>query len=356
MDSLVLRPPAFPQLRQGAPAYNGRELVQVVVAGQITNPLVRASPYRVGRDGVLHVVPGTGGIVLSHRIGDRAVGLAGDHIEPGVTLRNNDRESIGGKGDATRALLLNACIGNRAFVVSGPATGAEGTVSGKHGGINHVLVDFPPVVLRKLRIGDRVQIHAVGQGLRLRDLPGVTAINLAPRLLRRWGIRRHGRHLHVPCTHIVPAALMGSGLGKPHSVLGDTDIQLSDPRMRSLNRLGHLRFGDFVAICPLDYRYGASYRGGALTIGVVIHSDSFVAGHGPGVTPLLVADDGSLRPVFRPDANLAVALGLRAQIAKLPSPGARELELAWNVGGPCAPVLSGPRPRRPPRVRAWLPA
>src|SRR5438045_6513135 len=116
MESLVRRPPGFPQLRQGAIAYNPRELVQVVVAGQVTNPLVRASPYRVGRDGVLHVVPGTGGIVLSHRVGDRAVGLAGDHIEPGVTLRTNDRASIGGRADATRALLLTACIGNPAFV------------------------------------------------------------------------------------------------------------------------------------------------------------------------------------------------------------------------------------------------
>lgn len=351
MDSLALGPAIRPQLRQGTPPYNARELVEVVVAGQVTNPLVRASPYRVGRDGVLHVVPGTGGIVLSHRVGDRAVGLAGDHIEPGASLRNNDRESMGGKGDATRALLLNACIGNRAFVVSGPASGAKGTVTGKHGGINHLLVDFPKPDLRKLRIGDRVQIHAIGQGLRLEGFPGVHVLNLAPRLLRAWGLRRHGPHLHVPCTHVVPASLMGSGLGKPHSVLGDTDIQLSDPHLRRLYRLDRLRFGDFVAICPLDYRFGASYRGGAVTIGIVIHSDSYVAGHGPGVTPLLVADDGSLRPMFRADANLASVLELRPDLAALPAPDARELATIWNAARSCAAT-----PRRRVAAQAGRPA
>jgi Domain of unknown function (DUF4438) len=356
MDSLVLRPPAVPQRRQGAPRFNSTELVAVVVAGQISNPLVRGTPYRVGRDGILHVVPGTGGIVLNRRVGDRAVGLAGDHIEPGVALHNNDHEIVGGKGAPNRGLLLNACIGNRAYVVSGPATGAVGTVTGKHGGIDHVLVDFPPEVLRKLRIGDRVQIHAIGQGLRLTDFPGISALNLSPRLLLRWGVRRHGPHLHVPCTHLVPAALMGSGLGKPHSVLGDTDIQLSDPRARRLYRLSHLRLGDLVAICPLDYRFGASYRGGSLTIGVVIHSDSFVAGHGPGVTPLLVANDGSLRPVFHPRANLATLLGVRSQLAPLPPPDRRERLTAWRLPRPCAVLLPPRRVPAPAKPRAWLPA
>jgi hypothetical protein len=356
--ALVLSPMGPAQRRQGGPRYNKSELVAVVVAGQVTNPLVRGTPYRVGRDGVLHVVPGTGGIVLNRRIGDRAVGLAGDHIEPGVTLRNNDRESVGTKESPNRGLLLNACVGNKAYVTTGPATGAVGTVTGKHGGINHVIVDFPPQVLRKLRIGDRVQIHAIGQGVRLPDFPGVTAMNLAPRLLWRWGLRAHGRHLHVPCTHIVPSGLMGSGLGKSESVLGDTDIQLSDSRSRAAYRLGHLRLGDLVAVCPLDYRFGASHRQGAMTIGVVIHSDSFVAGHGPGVTPLLVSLDGSLRPVFHPDANLARALGLRPKIAPLPPPSSRERALVWNAARPCA-LLSPSVKRRslPANVPSdrWLP-
>ncbi len=334
MNGIALRPPEMPQRRQDVPRWNAGALVEVVVAGQVTNPLLRGSPYRIGRDGMLRVVPGTGGIVLNRRVGDPAVGLAGDHIEPGVTLRNNDRESVGTKEAPNRGLLLNSCVGNRAYVVTGPATGAVGTVTGKHGGINHVIVE----------------IHAVGQGMRLPDHPSVAALNLSPRLLQRWGIRAHGSHLHVPCTHVVPAALMGSGLGKAEGVLGDTDIQLSDPRVRSMYRLDRLRLGDFVAICPMDYRFGASFVGGALTIGVVVHSDSFVAGHGPGVTPLLMSRDGALRPVFRADANLATVLGLRPAIAALPPPGDRERLKVWRAARPCAPLPT----RQRARAGGWL--
>ncbi len=88
------------------PRANLNRLVAATVAGQIANPLVRGSPYRVGRDGVLHVVPGTGGIVLNRRVGDRAVGLAGDHVEPGVSLHNNDREVVGPPGAANKGMML----------------------------------------------------------------------------------------------------------------------------------------------------------------------------------------------------------------------------------------------------------
>lgn len=320
-----------------------------IVAGQIANPLVRGSPWRIGRDGVLRVVPGTGGITLNRRVGDRAVGLAGDHVEPGVALRNNDRESVGPAGAPNRGLLVSSCIGNRARVVTGPATGATGTVTGKHGGIDHVLVDFPPAVLRRLRIGDRVQIEAVGQGLRLPAFPAVTAMNLSPRLLGRWGLRPVDRHVEVPCTHLIPAGLMGSGLGRAESVLGDTDVQLAREDLTRALRLDRIRFGDLVAITPFDARFGASHRP-AITFGIVVHSDSRVAGHGPGITPLLVAEDGTLRPRFDPAANLATILGIRADIASLPPPRGRERMLwdstARRLSTSFAPPLEGRRGRR----------
>lgn len=74
---------------------NLRDLVMVAVLGQIAHPVGRANPYRIGHDGVPRVLPATGSIVINHRIGDRCVGLAGDHIEPGVALHNNGREVIG---------------------------------------------------------------------------------------------------------------------------------------------------------------------------------------------------------------------------------------------------------------------
>jgi hypothetical protein len=308
-----------PSRLQDAPRINARELVATTVAGQIANPILGASPYRIGRDGVPRVLPGTGGIVLNWCVGDPAVGLAGDHVEPGVSIRNSDREVGAAPGAANRALLAFACIGNLARVVTGPATGAVGTVIGKHGGINHVIVDFPMHVRKELRIGDRIQITAVGQGLRLLDAPSVRAMNLSPRLLSAWGVRVRRGVVHVPVTHLLPGGLMGSGLGRPDGVLGDCDIQLSDPRARRQLRLEALRFGDLVAIAALDARFGPNRHPGVVTVGVVVHSDSTVAGHGPGVTPLLVAPTRALRPLRAAAANIGLALGMRSTAHALPS-------------------------------------
>jgi hypothetical protein len=335
--------------RAGAPRTNCEALVALAVAGQVANALVRGGAYRIGRDGVLRIVPGTGGIALNKRIGDRAVGLAADHVEPGVSVRNNDREASGNPGAPNRGLLLYSCIGNVATVVSGPAAGAVGTVTGKHGGINNLLIDFPRAVVRRLRIGDRIQVTAVGQGLKLPDYPAVRAMNLAPRLLARWGVRGHRHHLHVPVTHIVPAGIMGSGLGRQEGVFGDTDIQLSDPELRRRFRLHALRFGDLVAICGMDARFGASRRGGAITVGVVVHSDSNVAGHGPGVTPLLISTSGGILPVYSPDANIALVLGVRRRIAPAIPPSAEERSLVWRRAA--QPALAAGRPRALPPAR-----
>ncbi|WP_375754673.1 DUF4438 domain-containing protein [Corallococcus exercitus] len=298
-----------------APRTNESRLVAAAVAGQVSHPVVRVSPYRIGRDGVLRLLPGSGGIVLNRRVGDRAVGLAADHMEAGVSIHNPGRDDIGARGGSNRALMFQACVGNRARVTSGPVTGAVGTVVGKHGGINHVIVDFPPAVKRRMRIGDRIQLDAYGQGLELPDFPQVRALNLSPRLLRRWGVRTEAGRLIIPVTHTVPAELMGSGFGRSEGVLGDLDIQLSDARLVRRHRLNALRLGDLVAVCPLDYRFGPSRRPGVITVGVVVHSDSKVAGHGPGMTPLLIAPGECVRLVRRPQANVALVLGLRQSVA-----------------------------------------
>lgn len=300
------------RLEQQRPRINGDELVAVSVAGQIAHPVGRASPYRIGYDGVSRVLPGTGGIVLNKRIGDLCVGLAGDHIEPGVALHNNSREVIGPRDGPNQALITYACVGNAARVVSGPCAGQAGLVTGKHGGVNHVLVDFPTEVLLRLQIGDRVQIVSHGLGLRLLDYPEISVMNCAPRLLHRWGLVERDGALQVPVTHRVPARIMGSGLGKNTVWRGDYDIQLADPTIRAHYRLGSLRFGDLVAIIDSDTRRGPSFRGGRVTIGVVVHGDSTVSGHGPGVTPLLSGTVAKLRPALDPDANLATIFNIRA--------------------------------------------
>ena len=87
-----------------APRTNVSRLVASSVAGQVSHPVVRVSPYRIGRDGVLRLLPGSGGIVLNRRVGDRAVGLAADHMEAGVSIHNTGRDDIG--ADAPRCTFL----------------------------------------------------------------------------------------------------------------------------------------------------------------------------------------------------------------------------------------------------------
>jgi hypothetical protein len=290
---------------------NHRDLVMVAVMGQVAHPVAAMNPYRIGNDGVPRVLPGTGGIVINQRIGDRCVGLMGDHIEPGVALHNNNREVIGSRRGPNLALLTYSCIGNTARVISGPCTGQRGLVTGKHGGVDHVLVDFPSPVLLRLQIGDRIQIYSCGLGLRLIDFPEVTLSNCAPSLLRRLGIVESDGRLTVPVSHRIPAQIMGSGLGKNTPWRGDYDIQLFDPAIRRRFRLDTLRFGDLVAICDGDARFGPSYRQGSVSIGVVVHGDSTVSGHGPGVTVLMSGPAGILQPVLDPRANLAALCRVR---------------------------------------------
>lgn len=307
------RPPiATTRTRRSGPRINRDDLVMVTVAGQIAHPIARANPYRIGHDGVPRVLPGTGGIVINQRIGDRCIGLAGDHIEPGVALHNNSREVVGPRDGPNTALITYACVGNRALVISGPCRGQAGFVTGKHGGINHVLIDFPTSVLMRLQIGDRIQIFSHGLGMRLLDFPDVESMNCSPRLLESWCLRRAERGLLVPVTHLIPASIMGSGLGKSSAWRGDYDIQMTDPDLRRRYRLNSLRFGDMVAIVGANNAHGPHFRSGRLTFGVVVHGDSTVSGHGPGVSPLLTGPSSTLIPVHSEHANLAELLGIRS--------------------------------------------
>jgi hypothetical protein len=282
-----------------------------VVMGQIAHPIGKDSPYRIGNDGIPRILPGSGGISINQRIGDRCVGLAGDHIEPGVSLHNNKREIVGEKNGPNLALLTYSCVGNPALVVSGPCSGKQGTVTGKHGGIQHLIVDFPDSVLRRLRIGDKIQIFSFGLGLKFTDHPVIKVFNCSPRLFKYWGLRSIGRKLMVPVTHIIPASIMGSGIGKNNVVRGDFDIQLFNHDVRKLFKLESLRFGDFVAIVHSDSGYGGSYRRGSITVGIIVHGDSTVSGHGPGILSLLTADGRYIFPLQCQKANLAIALKLR---------------------------------------------
>lgn len=298
---------------QGQPLRtNGHDLAMQAVMGEITNPVGRANAYRIGNDGVPRVLPGPGGIVINRRIGDPCVGFAEDHVEPGVALRNLGRGPGGAPEGPNLALMTSACIGNVARVVTGPRRGARGIVTGKHGGVDHVLVDFDTRTLCSLNIGDRVQIYSCGLGLQLPDYPDVTVLNCSPGLLRRWNPTPRGRALEVRVTHLVPAAILGSGLGVNTALRGDVDLELFDPAVRRHFGLATLRFGDFVCVGGADSRFGFSWRKGRVTIGIVAHGDSTVSGHGPGIVALLTGPITRLCPVIDRNANIAALYQIRS--------------------------------------------
>jgi len=298
-------------LENGFLRTNVNELVMTTVAGEITHPADKADPHRIGQDGILRILPGTGGIKPYLRIGDPCIGLAGDHLEPGAAIRNY--RTYPGKVKDAFNLALNtySCVGNRARVISGACTGATGMVTGKHGGINHVLLDFSTAVLKRLCIGDKVQVYAYGAGLRLLQFPDVTVFNCDPKLLKRWGVRNNRGTLEIPVTHRVPARVMGSGLGHGSVQRGDYDIQLFDPAFARKYNLNTLRFGDFIAIENADVRHGRAFHSGFVTFGVVVHGDSTVSGHGPGVVSLICGPQGVCQALKNPAANLAQVMGIR---------------------------------------------
>ena len=315
------------------PVINERELVMITVIGTIASPIAGTNAYRIGQDGRPRILPGTGGIVLSHRVGDPCVGIAGDHIEPGVSIRNETRSVKGDRDGPNQALQLLTCIGNIARAVSGAAAGAIGTVTGKHGGIDTILVDFPLHTMRRMAIGDRIQVYACGVGTRLAEHPEIAVFNAAPRLLAQWGLRTEHNRLSVPVTHLIPSALMGSGLGKSDVGRGDYDIQMFDLPTIQRHGLGALRFGDLVAITDADHRFGRSFSRGHLAIGCVVHGESSVAGHGPGIATLLTGPARVFVLRREPQANVAEILAIRSAAA-----GRKYLPLAmrerrWRLRG-----------------------
>ena len=292
---------------------NVDKLVKMSVMGEVASPVVGRSVYNVSATGTPSVLPGVGGITYNVRVGDLACGWEADHVEPGVSVENKENDARYGQG-ANAAFNILSCVGNEAVVVSGDAKGAKGVVTGKHGGIEHVLVDFQPETLEKLMLGDKVLVKAFGVGLKLLDFPDVKAMNMDPSFLKALKPKAQGDKLEVPVTHMVPAAIMGSGLGANQTFSGDYDIQLFDEKVIEQYGLEDLRLGDLVAIIDADHSFGRIYRQGAITVGIVVHTNCVTAGHGPGVTSLFTSSSGKIIPRMDAKANIAKLLKLRADI------------------------------------------
>ena len=287
---------------------NKDKLLVIAVQGEIVSPV--SSGYRAQWDGQPKLALGMGGIKYNLRVGDPCFGWAsGDHVEPGVTIRGKEDPA-----PSRCALALLACIGNEAVVVSGEAKGEKGLFTGRHAGADD-LVWFAHETLEKLAIGDKVQVKAVGVGLKIKGFEDVRVNKCSPRLLESLGIEVRDGKLVVPVVKEIPGYLMGSGIGAGTVLESvDYDIQTTDPKAVEKHDLKTLRLGDVVCLRDQLCTSGRGYYKGAMTMGVIVHGASDYSGHGPGVNPILSTKDGRIVPRIDPNANIALYLGLRDKL------------------------------------------
>lgn len=292
---------------------NLEKLVETAVCGEACHPYVPNYPDAgVAWNGTAHVGVGFSGINFTVKVGDPAFDWAsGEHVEPGVAIRNSDPRANGG-------LNLFSCIGNEAVIVEARMEGKEtrlkgtaGVVTGKHGGAERVLVYFPKRVVERLCVGDRIQIRAGGVGLALLDYPDVRVMNCSPRLLKALNPSEKGGKIRVPVAKVIPGKLMGAGLGSTNSFTGDYDIQSTSPEAVKEYALDQLRLGDLVAISDHDASNGLRWQPGAITVGAVVHGSSRISGHGPGVNVLFTSPKSTIEPIITRKANIAELLGLQ---------------------------------------------
>ncbi|MBN1278776.1 MAG: DUF4438 domain-containing protein [Chlorobium sp.] len=292
---------------------NEPSLVEFLLQCQPGQPRTRGN-WEVDHQGKPFLLPSIGGITLNVQVGDSAFGWAGDHVEPGVSCTADTHKPF---EHPNVGLQLYSCVGNSATITSGEAKGESGTVIGHHGGSEHLIVEFSRTAKEKMTYSDTIMIRAKGQGLKLTDYPGITLFNLDPALLHKLKIREaEDGVLEVPVTTLVPPVCMGSGIGSAHVAKGDYDIMTSDADTVKEYGIDRIRLGDFVALMDHDNRFGRAYRKGAVSIGIVVHSDCLEAGHGPGVTTIMTSAEPFIRPVIDSRANIADLLGIGSSMKK----------------------------------------
>lgn len=282
--------------------WNVDNLVEMAVTGKVSQPAVRRGGYTPWPDGVGVMLPGMSGIIYSARVGDRAFGWAGDHVEPGVSIAHTDER-------ADFALHYLTCIGNEAEVMTGFARGAKGIVTGEHA---RILVDFAPEVLEDMTIGDTIQIRTVGRGIRLEDHPGIEFKKTSPALANALGLRADGGRIHCPVAMELPPRIMGSG-AELNAEFVDQDLMSGDRALMAELGIDQMRLGDLIGIRNVDHRFGRSYRDGWVAICICIHGDSVMTGHGPGILTLMTGPADLLEFDVDPAANIAHTLGIRGQ-------------------------------------------
>ena len=278
---------------------NVNRLVRMTTTANIVNAS-RYYYHEINTDGKISVVPALGSIVLDFDIGDLCDKFESDHLQPCATVGVNPNGNP--ENDENMGLFTYACIGNEVTIIDehSPCHGAKGTVIGKHGGVNYIMVRFYQDLLKKMNGDERVKVEMYGMGLKDIDHDNISFMNIDPDLLLTIPVKKDKTALSFPVRKIIPAKAMGSGMGETRNS-GDYDI------MKPFSE--GLRIGDFVAIQDHYCKVGPCYSDGSVTVGVIVHGECADPGHGPGVLPIMTARGReSLTTHFSSSANLRTYL------------------------------------------------
>ena len=105
------------------------------------------------------------------------------------------------------------------------------------------------------------------------------------------------------CMNVVLFGAMCDSLGCPEIDWEQVVAETVPAKVKELG-LDKLRFGDIVMLQDCDNMYGRGFLTGAVAIGVIIHSDCMLAGHGPGVTVIMASQKPLIKAKVVADANI----------------------------------------------------
>ena len=272
---------------------NVESLIQMAVAGYVSQTSFKNPGYIPNNDGKSVIYPGMFGVVNNVKVGDKAFGWAGDHIEPGVSI---DSEHI----NEHFALHYMVCTGNKAIVRSGEAKGSIGIVTGEHA---RNLVHFEQKTLDKICVGDQIDIITHGRGLKLLDFPDIELKKIDPNLLKSMNLKIVDKKLIVDVAMELPIRIMGSG-AELNSEYVDQDLMSGDRSLMKKLKIDQMRLGDLIVINHADHRWGRSFKKDYISIAICIHGDSVMTGHGPGIMTIMTGKRKNLGWKINKKANI----------------------------------------------------
>ena len=279
---------------------NEKKLIKMSIGGYVTQPSFKNPGYIPDNDGNSVILPGMYGVVNNVKVGDKAFGWNGDHIEPGVSI---DSENI----NEHFALHYLVCTGNKAIVRSGEAKGKTGIVTGEHA---RNLIHFEQNILEKICVGDQIDIITHGRGLKLLDFPEIEIKKIDPNLLKSMNFKVVNKKLIVDVAIELPIKIMGSG-AELNSEYVDQDLMSGDRSLMKKLKIDQMKLGDLIVINHADHRWGRSYKKDHVSIALCIHGDSVMTGHGPGIMTIMTGTKKNLGWRINKKANLKNLLKIK---------------------------------------------